>query len=152
VGGLQRVPPLEAPAAAGARADVDVELADEGASWDLGLILGLDLRFHHGAATVRASLGQGSLEDLIDRLGPGGKRWPWADPALRPGRLGCGLGGPLEKGAAWRLAWRRAWSRSARAWSRSRWRRSFCRRRRSLSRRSCASSARSCCNSSSPQR
>jgi hypothetical protein len=43
VGGLQGVPPLDAPAATTARADVDVELADQGTSRDFRLILRGDL-------------------------------------------------------------------------------------------------------------
>lgn len=47
----------------------------------------------------------------------GGGRWAWVPccaPALRPGRLGLGFGGPLRKGAAWRLPARRASANSAR--------------------------------------
>src|SRR5512132_4060030 len=88
--------------------------------------------------------GRGASRTPSTAVGSGGKRWPWrpwAGPDLRPGRLGWGLGGPLENGAAWRLDWRCAWSRMARASSSSR-------RRRSCSWRSCSTWARSCCNSS----
>src|SRR5262249_26956352 len=71
VGGLQRVAALEPTAAAGATAEVDVELADMGPTWDFRLILLADLRFLDGSAAVRASSGQGSLQNLIDLLGRG---------------------------------------------------------------------------------
>jgi hypothetical protein len=63
VGGLQGVPPLDAPAATAATADVDVEPSDQGASRDLRLILGGDPGLPDGATAPGASLRQGRLEE-----------------------------------------------------------------------------------------
>jgi hypothetical protein len=71
VGGLQGVPPLDAPAATAATPDVDVEPSDQGASRDLRLILGGDPGLPDGATAPGASLRQGRLEEDIDRRGAG---------------------------------------------------------------------------------
>jgi hypothetical protein len=60
---------VDAAAAATTAADVNVELADEGAAGYFGLILGGDLRFVDGVAAVRAGVGEGRLKDFIDALG-----------------------------------------------------------------------------------
>src|SRR5206468_3359898 len=91
VGGLQGVPPLHAPAATTATADVDVELADQGTSRDLGLILGGDLGLADGATALRANLRQGCLQDLIDRRRAGGQAMavaPVGRAGFAAGRLG----------------------------------------------------------------
>src|SRR5262249_45228504 len=114
VGGLQRVAALDAGPAALTAADVAVELADDGEAWDLGLVLMAERRFLDGVAAVRASVRQRGVVDFIDGGEAGAGRWPWrpcAAPALRPGLFGWALGGPLEKGAAWRLDSRLAASR-----------------------------------------
>ena len=144
VGSLQGVPPLDAPAATGATADVDVELADEGTARDLRLILWGHLSFPNRATAPRASLRQGGLQDFINRRRAGGQAVamaPVGRAGFPPGRLGMGLGRPLGEGSGLALDWRWAWSRFVRASSSSR-------RSRSFSRRSWSTWARSCCNSS----
>jgi hypothetical protein len=59
---------LDAFAAATATADVDVELANDGAARDLGLELSIDPGLVDGPATVRAGLGQGGIEGLVDAV------------------------------------------------------------------------------------
>src|SRR5262249_45928837 len=74
VGGLERVPALEAPAAVRALADVDVEPAMSGPARDLDLVLLIDVGFLDRAATTGttgAVLRQGGFVDLVDALG----RW-----------------------------------------------------------------------------
>jgi len=59
---------LDTLAAGTATADVDVELADDGAARDLGLELSVNLGLVDSSATVRASLGQGGIESLVDAV------------------------------------------------------------------------------------
>ena len=101
VGGLEGVPPLDAPAATGATADVDVELADQGTPRDFGLILGGDSGLPDRATAMRASLRQGRLQDFIDHRGAGGQAVAVAAVGLAgfaAGLLGLWLGRPLGEG------------------------------------------------------
>jgi len=66
------VPPLNAPAAIRATADVDVELADPRTAGDFGRKLGGDVGLADGATTLGTGVRQGRLEDFIDRRGVGG--------------------------------------------------------------------------------
>ena len=59
---------LDSAAALPTVADVDVELAVDRLSWDLDLILLIDMGFVDLAAAVRASIGQGCLVNLVDLL------------------------------------------------------------------------------------
>jgi hypothetical protein len=74
-------------------ADVDVELAVDRLSWDLNLILLIDVGFVELAAAVGASIGQECLVNLVDSL-----RWQSMRPGavvlagLTPRLLGVGLG------------------------------------------------------------
>jgi hypothetical protein len=107
VGGLQRVPPLDAMAAPLAVADVDVELAVERLTGDLGLVLGDDLGLDDGAAAAGAGVGQGGVEGLVDPLGGRGQAVAVptvGDAGLAAGGLGVGLGGPLAEGGGLALA------------------------------------------------
>ena len=95
------MPPLDAPAAATATADVDVEPADQGTSRDLRLILCGDPCFAEGATALRALLRQGCLKDFIDRCGAGGQAVTVAPVGLASfaaGRLGLWLGRSLGEG------------------------------------------------------
>jgi hypothetical protein len=95
------VPPLDAPAAPTATADVDVEPADQGTSRDLRLILGGNLGFAEGATALRARLRQGCLKDFIDRCGAGRQAVTVAPVGLASfaaGRLGLWLGRSLGEG------------------------------------------------------
>lgn len=115
VGGLQGVAALGPPAAALAVSDGDVELPAEGLTRDLGLKLLRDRGFDQLPLAMRTGFGEPDLMDRVDLLRRG--RWPCVpccSPALRPGRLGWALGGPVRKGAAGRLPARRAASSSAR--------------------------------------
>jgi hypothetical protein len=92
------MPPLDAPAATTATADVDVELADQGTSRDLRLKLGGDLGLPDGATALRASVRQGCLQDFIDRCGAGGQAVavaPVCRAGFAAGLLGLWLGRPL---------------------------------------------------------
>jgi hypothetical protein len=95
------VPPLDAPAATTATADVDVELADQGTSRDFCLILCGNLCFVDGATALWASVGQGCLKDFIDRRRTGGQAvavTPVGLAGFAAGRLGLWLGRPLGEG------------------------------------------------------
>src|SRR4051812_37279531 len=80
VGSLQRMPTLARSAAVLALATVDVELPDDWSAGNLGLILMLDARFLHVAATVRASVRQRGFMDLVDAVR--GRRLAMAMPAM----------------------------------------------------------------------
>src|SRR5262249_25942437 len=72
--------------------------AELGPAWDSRLILLADLRFLDGSAAVRASSGQGSLQNLIDLLGRGTQAVAMATVGGTPlaaWRLGLGLGWSL---------------------------------------------------------
>ena len=60
------MPSLDTLATTTTTADVNVELTNQGTSRNFGLILWGDLGLHERVATVRASVGKGSLEDFID--------------------------------------------------------------------------------------
>jgi hypothetical protein len=66
------------------------------------------MQFQTVLRAVRATGRQRSLVTFIDGVVGAGRRPmgmpPWFRPALRPGILGCSLGGPLEKGAVLALA------------------------------------------------
>src|SRR5262245_58553022 len=66
VGGLQRVPALEAPVAATAAADMDIELAMDGTARDLDLVLVRDVGFLDRPAVAGANRGEGCLVDFVD--------------------------------------------------------------------------------------
>jgi hypothetical protein len=65
------MPPLDAGSATTTTANVNVELTDEGAAWDLGLKLGGDLGLVDLCTAMRASVGKGSIENFIDLFGRG---------------------------------------------------------------------------------
>src|SRR5262249_6440076 len=69
VGGLQRVPALEALVAAAATTDMDIELAIDRAARDLDLVLVGDVRFLDRPAAAGARLGQWRLVDFVDVRG-----------------------------------------------------------------------------------
>ena len=102
VGGLEGVPPLEAPVARGANADVDIELADQGTPRDLGLILGGDSGLADRASAMGAS--------LPARAPPGLHRRPrgWGASGGRGGRGPCRLSGRASWAVAWAVPWRTA--------------------------------------------
>src|SRR5262249_54520980 len=66
VGGLQRGPALEALVAAAAAADMDVDLAMDGAARDLDLVLVRDVDLLDGPTAARADIGQRRLVDFVD--------------------------------------------------------------------------------------
>src|SRR6516225_6092671 len=66
IGGLQRVPALEALLAVAAAADMDVELAPDRAARDLDLVLVGDVGFLDGPAAVGAGERQRCLVDFVD--------------------------------------------------------------------------------------
>jgi hypothetical protein len=115
--------PLDPAVALAAPADVEVELPVDGLARDLDLELLGDMSFVQGAAAVRADLGQGRLVDLVDLFGAGRLAVSLGAvvlAGLAAGALGLSSGGPLAKGAAWRLparvassSWRRRRSFSA---------------------------------------
>ena len=101
VRGLQGVAALHAAAAAGAVADVDVELADDGPAGDVGLVLVNDFGFDEPAVAVGAVVGEGGFVALGDLLGR--RRGPMAVSAVgiagfAAGGLGVGPGRPLAEG------------------------------------------------------
>ena len=71
VGRLQWVAALDAPLAAPAAADVDVELPVDGRARYLDLVLLIDPRHVDGAPTRRASIGERCLVDFVDLLRSG---------------------------------------------------------------------------------
>src|SRR5262245_7236729 len=109
VGGLERMPPLDAPAAATTTADLNVELANQGASGDFRLILSGNLGLPNGTATMRTSVGKSGVEDFINRFGRRGRAVAVSSvsgAAFAPGRFGLGFGRSLGEGGG--LAFRRA--------------------------------------------
>jgi hypothetical protein len=70
--GLQPVSATQVLAALLAMATVDVELADDGLAWHLGLELLIEMVLDHVAAAIGTLLGQGHVECFIDL---GGRRW-----------------------------------------------------------------------------
>jgi hypothetical protein len=105
VGGLQRVPALDAPAAAPAAADVDVELPVDGRARDLDLVLVIDVGLVYGAAAARAGGRQGGLVDFVD-LGGGQAMGLGAvvGAGLAAGLLRVGLGRSLGERCGLALA------------------------------------------------
>ena len=73
IGGLQRVPALEAPVAAAAANDMDVELAMDGPARDLDLVLVRDVGFLDRPAALGAARGSGA--SLTSSMWTGGCRW-----------------------------------------------------------------------------
>src|ERR1700687_1172206 len=71
VAGLQRMPAAHVLAAPLAVAAVDVELANDGLAWNLGLELLVEVVLDDVAAAIGTLLGQGSFERCIDL---GGRR------------------------------------------------------------------------------
>src|SRR5262245_16145267 len=69
VGGLQRVPALNAPATLPAATDVDVEPAVDRPARDLDLVLLIDAGLLDGATAIGAGNGQGGLVNLVNLLG-----------------------------------------------------------------------------------
>jgi hypothetical protein len=69
IGGLQRMPTLHAALAFLATANVNIELALNGPTWNLDLILLVGVRLRDVAAAVGTSVGQRRLVDLVDPLG-----------------------------------------------------------------------------------
>jgi hypothetical protein len=93
---------LNAPAAALTGADVDVELTEDGASGDFGLILLVNCGVLEGIATVRARVGQRSLKNDIDRARRGGQAVTMATVGgarFATGFFGFPLGRSLGKGS-----------------------------------------------------
>ena len=86
IGGLQGMPPLNAPPALAALADVDVELSVDGLARDLDLELLGDMGLVQTAAATAAGVGQGRLVNLVDLFGAG--------------RLAVGLGAVVLAGLA----------------------------------------------------
>ena len=99
VGGLQRMAALDPPSAAGAMADVDIELTDDGLAWNVCLILLVGAVLDDRPATVGATVRQWSIVDFVGRsrrdgaIGLGSIIRPRF--AARP--LGMILGRPLGK-------------------------------------------------------
>jgi hypothetical protein len=78
-----------------------MELADQGTSRDLRLILRGHLGFPDGATALRASVGQRCLQDFIDCRGTGGQAvavTPMELAGFAAGLLGLWLGRPLGEG------------------------------------------------------
>ena len=105
IGRLQRMSALHAAVAVPAAADVHVELAVNGLARNLDLILLVDVGLLHGAATVRAGLGEWGLIGFIDVLG----RLPVGFGAVvftrfASGLFRRGLGRPFGKGGSLALA------------------------------------------------
>jgi hypothetical protein len=104
-GGLQRVAALESLVAAAAAADMDVELAMDGAARDLDLVLVGDMGFLDRPAALGAGLRQRCLVDFIDVGG-----WlPMGLGAviragLAAGPLRLALGRPFGEGGGLALA------------------------------------------------
>jgi hypothetical protein len=96
---------LEALVAAPAAADVDVELAMDGAARDLDLVLVRDVGFLDRPAAAGARLGQGRLVDFVDMRGwlPMGLG-AVVRAGLAAGPLRLGLRRPLGEGGGLALA------------------------------------------------
>ena len=134
--GVAALDPAEAGRAAGHR---DAEAGDDRLGLgqvDLVLVVDGDRGVVQRGVALRAVGRQRDLDGAIDLLRRWGGSMAGRVPGLAPGRLGWGLGGPLEKGAACRLPALRdcsnsALSRSTSARNSSIWR--ACRRVRSRS-------------------
>jgi len=114
VGGLQFMAPLHAPVAAGAGADMHVELAVHRPARDFHLVLGRHAGLNQRAAAPRTPLRQRSLVHFVDLRRRRAKGHGAVIRAgLAPRLLGSVLGRVREKGAAWRLAERFSRSRAS---------------------------------------
>src|SRR5437867_1121040 len=107
IGGLQRMPSLQAALTTVAPADVDIELAMDGLAWDLDLILLLNVGFLDGTAAIRTALRQGSLIGFVDLLGRRRRPMPLVAvviPGLAAGLLGLFLERAFGEGGSLALA------------------------------------------------
>ena len=69
VAGLQRMSAAQVLAALSAMATVDIELACDGLTWNLGLELLIEMVFDNVAAACRTAFGQRSFKGFIHRAG-----------------------------------------------------------------------------------
>ena len=102
VGGLQGMASLNPSTAAGAPADVNIKLADDGLAGNLGLELFLEVvfAFDDVAVAVRTGVGEVGFQSLVDLIGGGGAAIgvSAAVVGFAARSLGLGLGFTLTEG------------------------------------------------------